>query len=136
MKLKTANGISVVYYEIKEKRYLSDDFETEFVAKQWPPKNAGMELILVDESFIRQQPKLTNLKRVYASKRRGVPDSALTEQVLVLFQNSDYLTAKELMDLTSITIGQVYQLVYFKLLSVDFNQAFEPDMMIWRGVNA
>ena len=60
--VKTLEGIIEIYYEIKERKYLEDDFDAEFEAKQWPLKNVGKELILIDDEFIRQKPRLITSK--------------------------------------------------------------------------
>lgn len=129
--VNTAEGRSELYYEIKERKYLEEDFEVEFKAKQWPPKNIGKDLILVDDFYIRKQPRLTNLKRVYAAKRRGFPDDVLIKAVTSVFESSEPVTAEILMHLTEISIGQVYQLLYYKIIIADFDKVFEPKMTLW-----
>ncbi|WP_233078860.1 Tn7 transposase TnsA N-terminal domain-containing protein [Rheinheimera soli] len=125
------NGRVEVYYEIKQRKFIDDDFEVEFQAKRWPVNNAGMDLILVDDHFIMQQPKLSNLKRIYASRRRGLPADKMVSAVKEVFRDNSSLTADNLMKMLNITIGEVYQLIYYKEIIVDFEEEFGPEMTLW-----
>jgi hypothetical protein len=127
------DGGSETYYEIKERKYLDDNFDIEFKAKQEQAKILGKELILVCDDFIRQQPKLTNLKRVYGAKRRGKPSGYLSKSVLDIFTDLQSIIAEDLMEKVNITIGQIYQLIYYKVLLADFDKTFGPEMTLWRA---
>ncbi len=127
------NGGAEIYYEIKERNYIKEGFETEFKAKQQQAKILGKELILVYDDFIRQQPKLTNLKRVYGAKRRGLPSRELVKSIKEVFPKQQSIIAEDLMQYTGITIGQVYQLIYYKEIIADFDKIFGPEMKLWRG---
>jgi hypothetical protein len=127
------DGGSETYYEIKERKYIKEGFEIEFKAKQQQAKILGKELILVYDDFIRQQPKLTNLKRVYGSKRRGRPSKDLVNSITEAFPKQQSIIAEDLMQNIGITIGQVYQLIYYKEIIADFDKTFGPEMALWRG---
>lgn len=119
------------YYEIKERKYLDENFDAEFKAKQDQAKILGKELILVCDDFIRQQPKLTNFKRVYGAKRRGKPDRELVKWIKQIFVKQESIIAEELMNQVDVTIGQIYQLIYFKVLVANFDEGFGPKMTLW-----
>jgi len=127
------DGGTETYYEIKERKYIKEGFETEFKAKQEQAKILGKELILVYDDFIRQQPKLTNLKRVYGAKRRGRPSRDLVKLIKEAFPKQQSIIAEDLMQHIGITIGQVYQLIYYKEIIADFDKMFGPEMTLWRG---
>lgn len=127
------DGGTETYYEIKERKYIKEGFETEFKAKQQQAKILGKELILVYDDFIRQQPKLTNLKRVYGAKRRGRPSRDLVKSIKEAFPKHQSVIAEDLMRHIGITIGQVYQLIYYKEIIADFDKMFGPEMTLWRG---
>lgn len=126
-------GGAETYYEIKDRKYLDDNFYIEFKAKQEQAKILGKELILVCDDFIRQQPKLTNLKRVYGAKRRGRPSRELVKSIKKAFPKQESIIAEDLMQHIGITIGQVYQLIYYKEIIADFDKMFGPEMTLWRG---
>ncbi|MFT4899036.1 MAG: hypothetical protein ACI9U0_000824 [Flavobacteriales bacterium] len=127
------DGGAETYYEIKERKYIKEGFETEFKAKQQQAKILGKELILVYDDFIRQEPKLTNLKRVYGAKRRGLPSRELVKLIKEVFPKQQSIIAEDLMQYTGLTIGQVYQLIYYKEIIADFDKTFGPEMKLWRG---
>lgn len=135
VQVKTDSGIAIVYYEIKERKYLADDFSVEFEAKQWPPQNVGIELILVDDLFIRQQPRLSNLKRVYAAKRREQPEHSLIIKVKEAFHHFESMSAQDLINEADLSIGEIYQLIFFKVLEADFDEPFGPEMILWSNSN-
>jgi hypothetical protein len=123
------------YYEVKELEYLKYDldFDVEFEAKKQQAKILGKQLILVCDDFIRQEPKFTNTKRVYGAKRRGMPSHDMLNSVIKTFDELQPITAEELMVQVNITIGQIYQLIYYKVLLADFNNTFGPEMLLWRS---
>jgi hypothetical protein len=122
------------YYEVKELEYLNDDedFEIEFEAKKKQAEILGKQLILVCDDFIRQQPKLTNIRRVYGAKRRGRPSDEFVNSVVKIIDEHEPITAEELMVQLDMLIGQIYQLIYYKVVLADFDNTFGPEMMLWR----
>jgi len=126
-------GQIVIYYEDKRRKYIDEEFERELEAKKWSVKNTGSDLILVDDEFIMKQPKLINFKRVYTARRRGKPRPALVKAVASAFSSVVSISATELMESLQISIGEIYQLVHFKILVADFEELFGPHMMLWRG---
>ena len=123
------------YYEVKELEYLEDDddFPIEFAAQQKQAEILGKQLILVCDDVIRQQPKLSNMRRVYGAKRRGRPSHEFVNSVVKIIDALEPITAEELMAKTQMTIGQIYQLIYYNVLLADFDNSFGPEMLLWRG---
>jgi hypothetical protein len=122
------------YYEVKELEFLEDDddFPIEFAAQQKQAEILGKQLILVCDDVIRQQPKLSNMRRVYGAKRRGRPRGEFVNSVVKIIDELEPITAEELMAQTHITIGQIYQLIYYNVLLADFDKSFGPEMLLWR----
>ena len=60
------HGQIVIYYEVKQRKFVDEEFERELEAKRWPAKNAGSDLILVDDEFMKfQDMKIQTIESLF-----------------------------------------------------------------------
>ena len=111
------------YYEIKEARYLDDDFWSIFPIIQKQSLLEGFELELVTDAFIYKDPLYQNLKHLHRARKNGHCSDSFRKVAKFALSNVTVLTIRELLEYAKQpeSIGMVYKLIEQNELCADIN---------------
>lgn len=121
------------YFEIKQEQYLDDDFWNVFPVIQKQSLLEGIELELVTDTFIYQEPFYNNLKHLHRARQNGYCSEDFKRIAVFALSNVPELTIRELLEYAELpdAIGMVYKLIQQKILVADIdNEALGPDCLI------
>lgn len=132
------NG-DIVYYEIKEQRYIDKEFkEIFFPAVQKQAKYLGRSLKLITEKFIYADPLFTNLKRMRkANKLRNIPID-VSNQIVEVLKAGKKMNPSELFAQLDheYDLGIIYKLIGEGIIQSDIEVNYlGPEMSLWVGTN-
>jgi hypothetical protein len=128
------NG-NIVYYEVKERRYIDKIFERDFFpAVQKQAGLLGRSLELVTEEFIYSEPLFTNLKRMRKAKMlRNVPLD-VSNQLVEILKTTQKMSPLELFSQSECEydLGILYKLIGEGIIHTNIEaNYFGPEMSVW-----
>jgi len=127
---------SIKYFEVKELKYLDDEFYASFELWQQQALLLDKTLELVTDEFIYREPLYTNLKHLQRARNNGTYTKEFLEVTMFAFSNVESLTIRELLEYADEpnSIGMVYKLIQLGFLKVNMNDdLLGPDCLVMRG---
>jgi hypothetical protein len=128
------NG-NIVYYEIKDRRYIDKEFEEVFFpAVQKQANFLGRSLTLITEEFIYSEPLFTNLKRMRKAKMLRIVPPNVSTQLVEILKSSEPMKPLELFEQSDYEydLGILYKLIGDGLINANLEASyFGPEMSVW-----
>jgi hypothetical protein len=127
---------SIKYFEVKELKYLDDEFYEKFEILKQQALLLDKTLELVTDEFIYKEPLYTNLKHLQRARSNGTYSKKFLEITLFAFSNVESLTIRELLEYADELkgIGMVYKLIQLGFLKANMNDdLLGPDCLVMRG---
>jgi hypothetical protein len=124
---------SIKYFEVKELKYLDDDFYEKFPIWQQQSLLLGKTLELVTDEFIYQEPLYTNLKHLSRARKNGICTEEFREIAIFALSNVESLTIRELLKYAKRpnSIGMVYKLIQLGVLKISISDdVLGPDCLL------
>lgn len=124
---------SIKYFEVKELKYLDDEFYEIFEILQKQALLLNKTLELVTDKYIYQEPLYTNLKHLSRARKNGSCTNGFRDLALFALSSVESLTIRELLEYADEPngIGMVYKLIQLNVLKANIHDdLLGPDCLL------